>query len=59
MAQAVGGSVRQVISVTENIGQSPQPLQGFGTAGTAASVVPVQPGQQTITAQVQVTYELR
>lgn len=62
MAQAVGGTVGQVLSVTENIGQPPQTFERFATATAYAADtanVPVQPGQQTITAQVQVTYELR
>ncbi len=62
MAQAVGGSVGQVLSITENIGQPPQIYEqrmAMDTSAGASSAVPVQPGQQTITAQVQVTYELR
>ncbi len=62
MAQAVGGSVGQVLSITENIGQPPQIYEqrmAMDTGAGASSAVPVQPGQHTITAQVQVTYELR
>jgi uncharacterized protein YggE len=62
MAQTLGGTLGQVLSVTENIGQPPQPLMYEGAAAAEAADaarVPVQPGQQTLTAQVQVTYELR
>ncbi len=61
MAQAIGGTVGQVLSVTENIGQPPQLFERSMAAdqATGGSAVPIQPGQQTITAQVQVTYELR
>lgn len=63
MAQAVGGSVGQVLSVTENIGSVTPQLydQRIEMAQTSggSNAVPIQPGQQTITAQVQVTYELR
>jgi hypothetical protein len=61
MAQAIGGTVGQVLSVTENIGQPPQLFERSMAAdqATGGSAVPIQPGQQTITAQVQVAYELR
>lgn len=63
MAQAVGGTVGQVLSVTENIGQPPQVFEramaASGGALADTANVPIEPGQQTITAQVQVTYELR
>jgi hypothetical protein len=62
MAQAVGGSVGQVLSITENIGSAtPQfyDQRAMANETVAGSAVPIQPGQQTITAQVQVTYELR
>jgi uncharacterized protein YggE len=61
MAQSIGGSLGQVLSITENIGTPPpQPYRmEMAQTGAGTSSVPIQPGEQTITAQVQVTYELR
>jgi uncharacterized protein YggE len=61
MAQAAGSSVGQVISITENIGSTP-PIafaRQEAKAMAADAMVAVQPGEQTIMAQVQMTYELR
>lgn len=62
MAKAAGATVGQVISITENIGSTPpvvyEQRMAAGAATDTASV-PVQTGEQTITAQVQITFELR
>ena len=60
MATAAQGTVGQVLSISENIGQVPQPIlmRGGGEAAAADSV-PVATGEQAVTAQVQITYELR
>lgn len=61
MAEAVGGSLGQVLSITENIGSPPAPVfqERMMAADEAGGAVPVEPGEQTINAQVQVTFELR
>ncbi|HZG67972.1 MAG TPA: SIMPL domain-containing protein, partial [Herpetosiphonaceae bacterium] len=60
MAQAAQGSVGQILSISENIGQVPQPfLMRGGAEAAAADSVPVATGEQAVTAQVQITYELR
>ena len=62
MAQTLGDSLGQVLSVTENIGQVPPPQPFYAPAAAEAAAdraVPIEPGQQTISAQVQITYELR
>lgn len=59
LAQASGGTVGQVLVVTENIGSAvPLPVMMSARAEDAKSV-PLQPGQQTVTLQIQVTYELK
>ena len=60
MAKAAQGTVGQVLSISENIGQVPKPLllRGGGEAGAADSVA-VATGEQAVTAHVQITYELR
>lgn len=60
MAKAIGATVGQVLSVTENIGNpSPVMYRAEMAAADTAGSVPVQAGEQTITAQVQVTFELQ
>ena len=60
MATAAQGTVGQVLSISENIGLVPQPFLNRGGAGAAAAdSVPVGTGEQAVTAQVQITYELR
>lgn len=62
MAQSAGGTVGQVISITENIGSTPPPMMRMEAATMADSTgggAPVQAGEQTINAQVQITFELR
>jgi uncharacterized protein len=60
LAKAAGGSLGPVISIEENAQQVPMPMYAAAadSAGGAASV-PLQPGSQTISLSVQVTYELR
>ena len=61
MAKAAGGAVGQVLSISETIG-SAQPLIMRGAANEMAqadSKVPVETGEQTISAQVQITFELQ
>ena len=62
MAKAAGGTIGQIITISENIGSVPQPLIARGvaeSAATAGGAPPVETGEQTIQAQVQITYELR
>jgi hypothetical protein len=61
MAKAAGATVGQVYSITENIGTPPpmpMPMAAAREMATDASV-PVEAGEQTITAQVQITFELQ
>ncbi|RRR70029.1 MAG: DUF541 domain-containing protein [Candidatus Viridilinea halotolerans] len=63
LAQGSGASLGSVLVITENIGTDPvMPMPAMmardEVLGTGATV-PVQPGEQTFNAQVQVTYELR
>jgi uncharacterized protein len=61
MAQAAGGSLGQILSITETIGAQPIPLMvGASEAMLAdAKAVPIAQGEQTVNAQVQITFELR
>jgi uncharacterized protein YggE len=64
MAKASNATIGQVLSITENIGASPPPvypMEARATAGgmAADAMVPVQSGEQTINAQVQITFELQ
>lgn len=62
LAQAGGAAVGTVLVITENIGAAsplPMPAARADMAEAVGSAVPVQAGEQLITAQVQVTYELR
>lgn len=63
MAQLSGASLGEVLVITENLGSEPIPMPygkggGMPAAEQAASV-PVQAGEQSFMANVQVTYELR
>ncbi|NTV65551.1 MAG: SIMPL domain-containing protein, partial [Oscillochloris sp.] len=61
LAKGSGASVGQVLVISENIGASPVvplPMMERAVANDASSV-PVQAGQLSYTAQVQVTYELK
>ncbi|WP_322489167.1 SIMPL domain-containing protein [Chloroflexus sp.] len=62
MARASGASLGRVLFITENFGASPIPVpmmaDAYG-APASRSAPPVQPGQQTYSATVQITFELR
>ncbi|MGB9738747.1 MAG: hypothetical protein C0184_05325 [Chloroflexus aggregans] len=62
MARASGSSLGRVLFITENFSASPitvpMAADAYG-APAARSAPPVQPGQQTYNASVQVTFELR
>jgi hypothetical protein len=62
LAKAGGAAVGEVLVISENIGsQPPMPLMMPAPAAEAAQgrAVPVQPGEQSFTVQVQVTFGLR
>ncbi|WP_129629508.1 SIMPL domain-containing protein [Candidatus Oscillochloris fontis] len=60
MAIQAGASIGQVLVITEIIGASPVvPMPMMDRVVGAGNAVPVQAGEQSYTAQVQVTYELR
>ena len=61
MAQAAGGTVGQILTISETIGMPP-PIMGRAMdtgAGAAGGAAPIETGEQTVTAQVQITFELR
>lgn len=57
LATAAGGSIGQVLVVTETIGGGP--VFPMAARADVAAGVPVQAGQQTVSLQVQVTYQLQ
>jgi hypothetical protein len=57
LAQAAGASVGDVLVITENIGAQPAPV--MARAEVMAADVPIQPGEQQIAIDVQVTFALR
>ncbi|NJK80876.1 MAG: SIMPL domain-containing protein [Chloroflexaceae bacterium] len=63
LAQASGAGLGQVLVITENIGAAPPMPMAFGRGGAVAedmaASVPVEAGEQSFTASVQVTFELR
>jgi hypothetical protein len=62
LAQSSGLSVGEVLIITENTGSMPagaMPMGRGSAAEQAQSAVPVQVGEQTFTARIQVTYELQ
>lgn len=60
LARASGASLGQVLVITENIGSTPIPMPIADRAMEATSqAVPVEPGQQSFSMNVQVTFELR
>ncbi len=62
IAKAAGGTVGQILSITENIGAPPQPLmmeRAAAAQSDAGGAPPIATGEQTVNAQVQITYELR
>jgi uncharacterized protein YggE len=60
MAQASSVTLGQILTISENIA-SPLPVlyREAMPAAEAGAAVPVQPGEQSVVAQVQVTFELR
>lgn len=61
MARASGTTLGRVLFITENMGASPLPIPVMAQARAEMDSMapPVQPGQQTYSASVQVTFELR
>lgn len=61
MAKAAGGTVGPVIAISETIGSPPPVIMQRAAAESKAmdTAPPIEAGQQTINAQVQITYELR
>lgn len=60
LAQGSNANLGQVLVITENIGTtSPIPMPMARFEDVAGADVPVQAGEQTFSAQVQVTFELR
>jgi uncharacterized protein YggE len=60
LAKASGAALGQVLVITENVGASPVPMPMFDRAAAAAGApVPVQAGEQSYSAQIQVTYQLQ
>jgi uncharacterized protein YggE len=62
LAKAGGAAVGDVLVITENVGaQPPVPMMMAAPAADAAQskAVPVQPGEQSFSVDVQVTYQLR
>lgn len=62
LAQAGGAGVGMVLVISENIGGAvpvPMPMMDARAEAVGSAAVPVQAGEQTISAQVQITYELR
>lgn len=63
LAQQSGASVGEVLVITENIGEQPPIPRGYGgglpAQEQAAADVPVQGGEQTFNASVQVTFALQ
>ncbi len=60
LATASGNSLGEVIVISENIGSTPVPMPlGRGMAEDMAASVPIQTGEQTFSAQVQITFALQ
>jgi hypothetical protein len=61
LAQESGANLGEVLVISENVGSSPPTpvFRGDFAMGEAESSVPVQSGQQTVNANVQITFELR
>jgi uncharacterized protein len=59
LAKAAGGSLGPVISIDEGAQQVPMPMYAAADSAGGAASVPLQPGSQTISLTVQVTYELK
>jgi hypothetical protein len=58
-AEAAGVALGRVLSINENSGPRPVPMVARMRAEDAAAAVPIEAGEQSIQAQVQVTWELR
>ncbi len=58
LAVGAGGSLGQIVAINESI-NGYQPMYDGGGAGMGGGNTPIQAGEQTITAQIQVTYLLR
>jgi uncharacterized protein YggE len=61
LAKAGGASVGDVLIITENVGSMvvPMPMAARVAGAQDSMAVPIQPGQQTIAIDVQVTYALK
>ena len=59
LAKSSGATLGQVLAINENVGAQPPVMVRQAEMSDAASKVPVQTGQQSISLQIQVTYELR
>lgn len=59
MAQAAGVQLGPILAISETISAPPVPYPMTTARAQDAGSVPVQPGEQTITAQVQISFELR
>lgn len=60
MATAAGGTVGQILTISETIGEPPVVFARAETAMAAdAAAPPIEAGEQAVNAQVQITYELR
>ncbi len=60
MAQAAGVTLGQVLAISETISSPPvYPMMMEARTAGAGGSVPIQTGEQTITAQVQMTFEIR
>lgn len=60
LATAGGAAAGEVLMITENVGSTPpMPVMMRQTAPSADASVPVQPGEQTFSIDVQVTYSLQ
>jgi uncharacterized protein YggE len=61
LAKAGGATVGEVLIINENLSQQPIPyaVPARAEAAQMDSAVPVQPGEQSYTADIQVTYALR
>jgi uncharacterized protein YggE len=58
MARVSGRSVGDVVAINENVAGQPMMMDGMA-APAAAGAVPVQPGEQRLGVDLQVTFELR
>jgi uncharacterized protein len=59
MAHASRATIGQVLSINENLGMAGSMAAYAGMAGGDVAGMPIQPGQQTVGAQIQVTFELK